>query len=82
MPFEISILELLHIPPTHNAVLDKALQESLVPTDINVDEFKAMVGNLPITHHVTFVEHDVVTHKPNHNDPLHLEVFVHKHKIR
>lgn len=41
-----------------------------------------MVGNISTTHQVTFIKHDFPMHKPFHNDPLYLEVYVHKHKIR
>lgn len=40
------------------------------------------MGNLDIAPHVAFTQQDILAHKPSHNDPLHLEVFVHKHKIR
>lgn len=79
---QISIFELLSISPTHKVILDKYLCESTIPCDIDENSFQAMVGNLVIIPCVTFTQQYIPTHKPSHNDPLHLEVFVHKHKIK
>ncbi|GLJ27782.1 hypothetical protein SUGI_0545240 [Cryptomeria japonica] len=55
-PALISILELLRISPTHKSILDKTLRDTSVPTDLNVDQFQAMVGYLSIPHSLTFTE--------------------------
>ena len=41
-----------------------------------------MVGNRSASQHITFCPWDIPKDKPNHNDPLHLEVFVHNVKVR
>lgn len=46
IPTQILILELLKMSPMHHVVLDKALTESTIPTDIVVDQFKARIGHL------------------------------------
>lgn len=66
----------------HRAVLDKALTESMTPIDIYVDQFQARIGHLATSQHVTFLDKDIPCDKTHHNDPLHLEVFVHDCKIR
>ncbi|GLJ23513.1 hypothetical protein SUGI_0445470 [Cryptomeria japonica] len=78
----ISILELLRISPTHKAILDKILRDTAVPTDLNVDQFQAMVGYLSIPHSLTFIEADDTSVSQPHNAPLHIEAFIHKHRIK
>ncbi|GLJ23129.1 hypothetical protein SUGI_0436430 [Cryptomeria japonica] len=81
-PTLISILELLRISPTHKAILDKILRDTTVPTDLNVDQFQAIVGYLSIPHSLTFREvNDTFVSQP-HNAPLHIEAFIHKHRIK
>lgn len=79
---QIYIFELLYISPTHKEILNKYLHESIVPHDIDVNAFQDIVVNLFITPRVTFRQKDILANKPFHNDPLHLEVFDHKYKIR
>lgn len=81
-PAQISILELLKMSPMHRAVLDKALIESTVPIDIDVDQFQARIGHLVVSQNVAFSDNDISPDKLPHNDPLHLEVFVNNCKIR
>lgn len=50
--------------------------------DINVDQFQAMIGHIAPSCPVTFTKNDVPHNKPNHNDHLHLEIFVHNTKIK
>lgn len=78
-PALISILELLRISPAHKAILDKILRDTAVPTDLNVDQFQAMVGYLSIPHSLTFIEADDAFVSQPHNAPLHIEAFIHKH---
>jgi hypothetical protein len=79
---QISILELLRICPNHRASLDKALRDTSIPTDLDVNHLQEMVVYLANSHHVTFSQQDYSSHKSTHNDPLHLEFLVHKNKIR
>ncbi|GLJ20143.1 hypothetical protein SUGI_0365630 [Cryptomeria japonica] len=81
-PTLISILELLRISPAHKAILDKILRDTVVPTDLNVDQFQAMVGYLSIPHSLTFTEADDASVSQPHNAPLHIEAFIHKHRIK
>ena len=62
--------------------MDQALKELVVPDNIDVAQFQAMVGNLSTSQHITFCPQDIPKDKPNPNDPLHLEVFVHNVKVR
>ncbi|GLJ14817.1 hypothetical protein SUGI_0240950 [Cryptomeria japonica] len=78
----IYILELLRISPTHKAILDKILRDTVVPTDLNVDQFQAMVGYLSIPHSITFTKADDASISQPHNAPLHIEAFIHKHRIK
>lgn len=41
-----------------------------------------MVRYLANSHHVSFFDKYYSTSKTNHNDPLHLEVFIDKYKVR
>ena len=41
-----------------------------------------MVGTLFSSHHITFSPQDIPKDRPGHNDPLHLEVFIHNAKVR
>ena len=41
-----------------------------------------MVGTLSSSYHITFSPQDVLRGRPNHNDPLHLEVFIHNAKVQ
>lgn len=81
-PVQIYILELLHISPMHKSILDKTLQYFSILQDIDVNQFEAMVGYTTTPHHVTFSDQDYSSPKSNHNDTLHIEVFIHKHKVR
>ncbi|GLJ22222.1 hypothetical protein SUGI_0417710 [Cryptomeria japonica] len=81
-PALISILELLCISLAHRAILDKILRDTFVPTDLNVDHFQAMVGYLSIPHSLTFTEADDASVIQPHNAPLHIEAFLHKHRIK
>lgn len=46
MPTLLSILEILHLSPSHKTILDQALQEVSVPSNLNTYWFQAMVGSL------------------------------------
>lgn len=41
-----------------------------------------MVGNLSSSQNITFSPQDIPKDIPNHNDPLHLEFFIHNAKVR
>ncbi|GLJ04943.1 hypothetical protein SUGI_0007520, partial [Cryptomeria japonica] len=82
IPALISILELLRISPTHKAILDKILRDTIVPTDLNVDQFQAMVGYLSIPHSLTFTEADDAFVSQPHNTPLRIKAFIHKQRIK
>lgn len=41
-----------------------------------------MVGYLANTHHVTFSDRDFFSQDSNHNNPLHLGVYINKNKTR
>lgn len=79
---QISILELLQISPNHQAILEKSLQSTTIPTNLDSNNFQEMLGYLTNFHHATFTKQDYSTKKIGHNDPLHREVLVHKTKVR
>lgn len=81
-PTQISLFELLRISPTHRAILDKALQDSIVFRDMDEILLQAMVGTIIASSRVAFTEKDIPTYRIRHNDPLHLEAYVHNKRIR
>ncbi|GLJ22018.1 hypothetical protein SUGI_0412480 [Cryptomeria japonica] len=81
-PALISILELLRISSAHKAILDRILRDTPVLTNLNVDQFQAMVGYLSVPHSLTFTEADNASISQPHNAPLHIEAFIHKHRIK
>lgn len=78
---QISIMELLKILPAHTDILKKALVAFFVPRDIDADQFQAMVKHITTPHLLTFSKRDLPT-QPSHNRALHLEVLVHKNKVK
>lgn len=58
------------------------MRDTVVPTDLNMDRFQAMVGYLSISHSLTFTEADDASVSQPHNAPLHIEAFIHKHRIK
>ena len=62
--------------------MDQALKESIVPNNIDVAQFQAMVGTLSSSQQITFSPRDFPQDRPKHNDPLYLEVFIHNAKVR
>jgi len=52
----ISILELLRLTPSHKEILDKALVETIVPTNLAQEKFQAMVGNLTSSSTISFTK--------------------------
>lgn len=81
-PTHISIFELLHISPPHKEIIDKALQETLIPTDLLMDQFQAMVGYISSPLYLMFTNLDDTSPKEPHNAPLHIEAFIHKYCIK
>ena len=61
-------------------MLDQALKELVVLDNIDVSQFHVMFGNLSTSQHVTFSPWDIPKDRPNQNDPLHLDVFIHNTK--
>lgn len=45
-PAQISIMELLKISPTHKKILEEALASYTIPTDLDADQFQAMVEHI------------------------------------
>lgn len=81
-PALISILELLCLSPSHKTILDQALQEASVPTNLNTDQFQAMVGSLKSSPCLTFFESDNSSFQQPHNALLHIEGFINQHRIK
>lgn len=56
IPTQISILELLKISPSHKEVLEQALVATMVPNNLDVCQFQAMLGHLTVPHCLSFFE--------------------------
>lgn len=81
-PAQISILELLKISPTHKEILDKALFQMTVSTDLDVNRFQAMVGHFSSPTCLSFLDKDDVSMTHPHNSSLYLEVMIHKFHVK
>lgn len=79
---QISILELLKISFAHREILEQALLETSVPKDLDLDRFQSMVGHLTLPHYLSFSEEDDNSLNHPHNQPLHIEVMIHKHRVK
>lgn len=78
IPAQISILKLLKISPAHKDILEKALVDTTVPTNLEFCQFQAMVGHLTVPHCLSFSENDDASLTHPHNTTLHIEVIIHK----
>lgn len=81
-PAQISILELLKISPAHKEILEKSLIETNVSTNLDVNQFQAMVGHLSSSTCLSFSDKDDVSITHPHNSSLYLEVMIHKFCVR
>lgn len=81
-PAQISILELLKLSPTHKEILEKALVETNVPLNLEVDKFQNMVGHLFYPHCLSFPKQDDMSLNHPQNLPLHIEVLIQKHRVK
>jgi len=81
-PAHISMLELLRLSPSHKSILDKALAEASIPMNITEEQFQTMVGHITSPHSLSFTEKDDMSITQPHNTSLHIEAFIHKHKIK
>lgn len=54
--------------------------ESSIPENIDTDQFQAMVGH--VTSHLLTFSEQYLPSQPSHNHDLHLEVFIHKNKVK
>ncbi|WP_044908681.1 retropepsin-like aspartic protease, partial [[Clostridium] innocuum] len=82
MPAQISILDLLRTSPIHQEILDKALKEGHVPTDINTTQFETLVGHLSAACALSFKESDIPDVAPDHTLPLRIAVMVRDFAIK
>lgn len=62
--------------------MEKYFQETSISIDLYVSKFQAMVGYFATTHHILFFKKYLPMQRPNHNNPLHLELYIKKNKIR
>ncbi|GLJ28698.1 hypothetical protein SUGI_0565650 [Cryptomeria japonica] len=77
-PAQISILELLKLSPAHKEILEKALVDTTVSKDLDIDQFQTMVGYLTTPHCLSFTKEDDMSLQHPHNAPLHIEVLIQK----
>lgn len=53
-----------------------------VPKDLDLDQFQSMVGHLTSPHYLSFFKEDDNLLNHPHNEPLHIEVMIHKHHVK
>lgn len=75
---QISILELLKISPAHKEIWEKALVDTMIPNDLEVCTFQAMVGHLIAPHCLSFLENDDISLTHPHNATIYIEVIIHQ----
>lgn len=75
------IFELLKILPTHSQILDKALTETNVPQDLDLERFQSIVGHLTSPYYMSFFEEDDNSLSHLHNQPLHIEFMIHQKSV-
>lgn len=79
---QISIFKLLKISSAHKEILGKVLLTTNVPKYLDIDRFQSMVGHLTSPHYLTFSEEDDNSLNHPHNQPLHIEAMIHKHRVK
>lgn len=57
------------------------LQHLVVDRDIDEHAFQSMLGNLAQGTRIAFTKQDIPSDRLLHNDPLHLETYIHKRRI-
>ena len=50
--------------------------------DLDIDQFQTMVGHLTTPHCLSFTKEDDMSLQHPHNAPLHIEVLIHKTRIK
>lgn len=80
-PTQISIMELLKISSSNRKIVEEALASSTIPTNLDAEQFQAMVRNIITPNLLTFSNQDFPA-QPSHNRVLHLEVIVQKIKVK
>lgn len=73
---EISILDLLCTRPLYQEILDSALHESHILTDINTIDFYNLLGNLYTSCSLSLKTSNMLSIKPDHILLLHIVVMV------
>lgn len=79
---QISILDLLKSSPTHQEILNRALQKTHVPGDIDPTQFQALVAHLSTTYHLSFTQCDAMFPDPNYIHPLNIELVIKHYKLK
>lgn len=73
---------MLKLSPKYKDILEKALIETTIPNDLDIDRFQAMVAHMTVPHNIYFSEHDDVSLNHLYNTPLHIEVLFYKHRVK
>ena len=76
MPAQNSILDLLCTSPVYKDILDSALIESRVPSDINATNFCNLVGHLSSSCALSFKPTNIPMVEPDHTLPLHIAIMI------
>lgn len=82
MPAQISILDLLCTSHVYKDILDSALIESCVPSDINATDFFNLVGHLSSSCALSFKPTEIPVVEPDHTLLLHKAIMVSNFAIK
>ncbi|XP_038696626.1 uncharacterized protein LOC119993529 [Tripterygium wilfordii] len=72
MPAKISIFELMMSSEPHRKALMKILNQAYVPEKIPTDSFEGLVGNILVTHLLSFTDEELPMEGRDHNKALYI----------
>lgn len=81
-PAQILIFEILELSPRHKQIFEDALCMENVPNNLDIDQFQNMVNHITTPHYLTFSEDDDKALSHPHNLSLHIEVMIHRTRVR
>ena len=82
MSAQIAILDLLRTSLVYREILDSALHESRVPTDINATKFRNLVGHLSTPCALSFKTIDIPEVVLDHTLPLCIAIMVSNFSVK
>lgn len=75
LPAQISILGLLMASESHRSALLKVLHSAHVPTDISLEKFQHLVGQVTAANTITFTDDELPPEGIGHNQALHIQTM-------